>query len=84
MSEHSRAWLFALLLIAAACGDDEPEDKAERGAAIAREIRAAPGDAEEILEEHEMDIEQFEALMYEIAADPDLSERYEELVEAEE
>jgi hypothetical protein len=73
------------LALLAACGDDgEPEDPAERGAAIAREIEADPESAEEILEEHEMSIEDFEALMYEIAADPEMSERYQELLEAEE
>jgi hypothetical protein len=67
------------------CGDDgESDDPVERGAAIARQIKADPESAEEILEEHEMSIEDFEALMYEIAADPEMSERYQELFEAEE
>ena len=77
--------LLALVLgiFALACGS-EPDEPVERGAAIAREIRAEPAKAEAILEEHEITIEEFEALMYEIAADPELSARYEELLEEEE
>ena len=66
----------AFALVAAGC-DDEPEDKALRAAAIAGEIAESPDDTEAILEDHDMTIEQFEALMYEVAADPELSERYE-------
>ncbi len=77
--------LLLLVAVATGCGDDgEPQDIAERGAAIAREIRADPEHAEDILQEHEMSIEDFEALMYEIAADPEMSEKYQELLEAEE
>lgn len=77
--------IFGLLLAIAsfACGADS-DDPAERGAEIAKEIQAAPANAEAILEEHEMTIDEFEALMYEIAADPELSERYQELLEEEE
>jgi len=75
--------LVALLICALAC-DSEPEGPAEQAAEIAREIKASPDDAEEILEDHEMSIEEFEAMMYEIAADPDLSERYQALLESEE
>ena len=75
---------LSLSLASLACGDDEPEDDAERAAAIAREIKASPDDAEQILEDHELTIDEFEALMYEIAADPELSERYQTLLESEE
>jgi len=70
------AAVVAFGLATAGC-DDEPEDKALRAAAIASEIDESPEDTEAILEDHDMTIGQFEALMYEVAADPELSERYE-------
>jgi len=75
------ALLFSALLLGAC--DSEPEDKALRAAAIAREIQADPEQTEAILEDHELSIEEFEALMYEVAGDPELSERYEAAVAAE-
>jgi len=78
------ALVFVALVACALACDDEPEGPAERAAEIAQEIQASPDDAEEILEDHEMSIDDFEALMYEIAADPELSERYQALLENEE
>ena len=43
---------------------------------VAREIESRPDEAEEILAAHEMTAESFEQLMYEIAADPELSRAY--------
>lgn len=74
--------LVLLVLVGAGC-DDEPEDKALRAAEIAQEIRENPEETEAVLEDHDMTIEQFEALIYEVAADPELSERYEEALAEE-
>ena len=54
-----------------------------RAAAIARQLQADPEGAEAILEEHELTIEELEALMVEIAADEELSERYDQALQAE-
>lgn len=67
---------FALLPLLLASGCEE--DKAEQAAEIAGEIRAEPDRAEEILDDHDMTIEEFEALMFEVASDPELSQRYQE------
>jgi hypothetical protein len=76
------AALLGGALLLGAC-DSEPEDQALRAAAIAREIQADPEQTEAILEQHELSIEEFEALMYEVAGDPELSERYEAALAAE-
>ncbi|MBW2461096.1 MAG: hypothetical protein JRH11_05585 [Deltaproteobacteria bacterium] len=75
--------LIALLLSCAlsgaclaACGS-ESDDPVERAAAIARDIQADPANAEEVLEDHDITIDEFEELIYEIAADPEQSQRYE-------
>jgi len=47
-------------------------------------VTEAPDDAERILEEHEITIEELEQLMLDVAADPELSERYQEALAAEE
>lgn len=80
------AILFALLL--AACGGS-PEtspasggsapavpEKAAKAAALAKELEANPDDADAILKSHGMTQQQFEDLMFEIAADEALSEAY--------
>ena len=46
------------------------QNKVDRAAAMARAIRANPNNADQVLRDHNMTEEQFEALMYEIAADP--------------
>lgn len=78
-----RTSLFALLLLAlpvvAGCDSgagDLPEGKAERAAAIAKEIQASPDKYEEILSKYDLDADKFEALMFEIAEDPELSNTY--------
>jgi hypothetical protein len=43
---------------------------------IAKEIEADPDSAETILANHEMTIEDFDQMMYDISADPDLSDAY--------
>jgi hypothetical protein len=48
----------------------------ERAVAIAREIEADPDSTEEILASHDLDLERFEAMLYEIGGDPELSKAY--------
>lgn len=71
---------FALLAVPALSACDGkpslPEDKAEKAAFIAKEIQKAPDEYEEILKKYEMNADAFEALMYEIAEDPALSDKY--------
>lgn len=50
--------------------------KVDRAATIAKAIRANPDNAEQILRQNGMTEEQYEALMYEIAADPAMSAQY--------
>ena len=52
--------------------------KAVKAAALSRELRANPDDADAILERNGMTRPQFEDLMYEIAADEELSKAYEQ------
>lgn len=52
--------------------------KATKAAALAKEIGARPDDADAILEKNGMTRAQFEELMYEIAADEELSKAYEQ------
>jgi hypothetical protein len=51
-------------------------DDVERIAAIAREIEAAPDRAMDILTAHGLTAEQFQDVLYEIAADSEKSEAY--------
>lgn len=66
--------LLAALLGAVGCG----KSKIEEAAAIASEIEKTPKKAETILKAHDMTIEEFEETMYDIAADPELANQYEE------
>ena len=50
--------------------------KAEQAAAVAKEIRANPDGATAVLEKHGMTTAAYEALLFEVAADPALSEQY--------
>jgi len=50
--------------------------KVDRAAAIARAIRANPDNADDILRQNGMTEQQYESLMYEIAADPAMSAEY--------
>lgn len=58
---------------------DEPvelDPKVVSAAKVADSLEEAPADAEQILAEANLDEEQLDALMYEIAADPDLTAQY--------
>jgi hypothetical protein len=63
-------------------GQEDPAEEAaldpkvEQAVAIASAIEAAPGDADTILAKHSIDRDGLDELMYDIAADPDLSESY--------
>ena len=48
----------------------------ERAVTIAKAIEADPDGAEEILASHDLDVERFEAMLYEIGGDPELSKAY--------
>ena len=48
---------------------------------IQKEINADAGRAEEILQEHGMTIDDYEDMMAEISADPELSRQFNELLE---
>jgi len=50
--------------------------KVEKAASVARAIEASPDNSAEILRQNGMTVEQFEDLMYEIAADPKMSAEY--------
>ncbi len=50
--------------------------RARAAAALAREIQGRPDGAETILEAHGLTVDDFEALLFEIAADPQASEIY--------
>jgi hypothetical protein len=79
--------LIIALAMALGCaapgGDDEEiastaagDDIVTQAAGIAREIAADPDSAEAILARHGMTIEQFDQMMFDISADPELSEAY--------
>ena len=72
----TRALFSVFLTLTIACGG-AGGGKAEQAAAIAKELRAKPDDAEAILKKNNMTEEQWEALMYEIAEDPALAEKFE-------
>ena len=50
--------------------------KVEKAATVARAIRANPDNAEQVLRQNGMTEEQYESLMYEIAADPAMSAEF--------
>jgi hypothetical protein len=52
-------------------------DLVTRAAEISKAIEADPDAAEEILQRYEITVEEFEQLMFEIAADPELSKAFE-------
>jgi hypothetical protein len=75
----------------AGCGGDAPEveaesntaaatvesaDLASRAASITKAMNADPDAVEAILESHGVTPDEFEQMMYEIAADPELSKAY--------
>ncbi len=67
-----------LLLVAVACtGGDAPDpDTARRAAAVAREVQARPAAAAAAVEAGGWSVADFEALLFEIAADPDAAAAY--------
>ena len=50
--------------------------KVEKAATVARAIRANPDNADQVLRQNGMTEEQYESLMYEIAADPAMSAEF--------
>lgn len=66
-----------LLTLFVACGGAGGGSKVDQAVTIANELRAAPDDAEQILGRHQMNADQWEALMYEIANDPEMAAQYE-------
>lgn len=69
--------LFFIFLALAACGGPAGGDPVDQAVTVARELRAKPGDAEQILQKHSLTPEQWEALMYDIASDPTQAAKYE-------
>lgn len=55
---------------------DPNEEKVKTAANVAREIAADPEHADEVLSRHGLDRSKLDALMFEIAADPALTEAY--------
>lgn len=67
-----------LLCVAVACGGPGTTgSKLDQAVAVARDLRARPGEPEKVLAEHQLSAEQWEALMFEIADDPALAGQYE-------
>ena len=83
-----RTSLFlALLLVACGGGSGKAPSpgattttpsKAAQAAAVAKELKANPDDADAILKRHGMTQQQFEDLMFEIAEDEELTKAYEQ------
>ncbi len=59
----------------------EFDDPLATAVTVAQAVRENPDTAEQVLSEHGMTVEQFEALMYQIAADPELSAEFEAAME---
>jgi hypothetical protein len=55
---------------------DSPQAKVELAATVAKEISAAPELADDILDRHGLDRDKFDAIIFEIAADPALTKAY--------
>jgi hypothetical protein len=78
--------LIIVLSLAVGCAKpEEPEevaavetaaDTVTQAVAIAKEIEADPDSAEAILARHEMTVDQFDQMMYDISIDPALSDAY--------
>lgn len=66
--------LFSFILACGGPGD--AGSKVDQAVTIARELRARPADAEQILAEHSLTADQWEALMFDIADDPALAAKY--------
>jgi hypothetical protein len=50
--------------------------RVDRAVAITKAVQANPGRAEDVLRQNGMTVEQYEDLMYDIAADPAMSEEF--------
>ena len=74
------SWALAALAFAAGCDGKEAAAHSEvaRAAEIAKQIEAAPDDAEAVLAKYDMTEASFEALMFEIAEDPEKAEAFAE------
>jgi type IV secretory pathway VirB10-like protein len=55
---------------------DSPQGKVQLAASVAKEISVAPEQADEILGKHGLDRDKFDALIFEIAGDPELTKAY--------
>ena len=55
---------------------DTPAGKVQLAAVVAREIAAAPELADDILDRHGLDRDRFDAMIFEIAGDPELTKAY--------
>ena len=55
---------------------DPKAEKVKLAATVAREISGAPDQADEILGKHGLDRDKLDALMFEIAGDPELTQAY--------
>jgi len=55
---------------------DPNAEKIKLAATVAREISGAPDQADEILGKHGLDRDKLDALMFEIAGDPDMTQKY--------
>jgi hypothetical protein len=70
------------ILLAVGCGGPQtdtaqsPDQRVALAAAAAKEIQADPDRVDAILERHDLTQERFEDLLYEIAADAELSRKY--------
>ena len=53
---------------------DSPQGKVILAAAVAKEISVAPEQADEILGKHGLDRDKFDAIIFEVAGDPELTE----------
>lgn len=55
---------------------DSIDGKVQIAAAVAREISAAPEQADEVLRKHGLDRDRLDAIMFEIAGDPEMTKAY--------
>ncbi len=67
--------MMSVILMFLACSTEAPSTPAEL-AAVADEIVTTPADADAILAKHGLDRATFEAKLYEIAEDANLSKEY--------
>ena len=70
-----RGFLSVFFALSLACGGASGS-KVDQAVAVAKELRSKPDDAEAILTRNNLTPEQWEALMYEIADDPALSDQF--------